>query len=566
MRESTNYNWRALTLLLMAVWVARTTMAQDYPKYAPAGSTFVPLDSWVYGALDRLTALGWVTTSLEGMKPWTRTECARLTQEAAEAMHESSLQGGDASEVAVRLQKMLEREFAMEMETISGGSNRSFRLESVYARALSISGAPLTDGYHFGQTVAYDFGRPFERGFNAITGGAVRATYGPFAFYVRAEYQHAPSAPALSLPVRELIAQMDATPLTVVPVQPAVPISAINRVHLLDAYVSFNLDNWQVSFGKQSLSWSVGGDRGMLFSENADPFPMLRLTRVLPARLPGIFSYAGPFRVEAFIGRLEGGFLNTHRWLYGHKFSFKVGPHVELGYGRTAILGGSSSTGAEPFTFPNFVLSFFGLHGGNGVIPGSEQDSFDVVVRLPKLHDGAELYADLFAHDLAIYWMLPPRGSYRVGFHVDQLPVLHRLDFRVEADSTVSGPGFGQTTTGPINYTDLEYRDGYTNSGFLMGNTIGREGLTYQFWSGYHFSERNALELSFKHSLVDPAVIPGGASWVDYDLRHTISFDSGIYVKSRLQFEHIYRYPVLFPGTANNVTAAIEIGFSPVKK
>ncbi len=44
------------------------------------GSPFVPLDSWVYPALDRLAALGYVSTSYEGMKPWTRIECAHLVE------------------------------------------------------------------------------------------------------------------------------------------------------------------------------------------------------------------------------------------------------------------------------------------------------------------------------------------------------------------------------------------------------------------------------------------------------------------------------------------------------
>jgi membrane-associated phospholipid phosphatase len=39
------------------------------------GSPYVPLDSWIYPALDRLIALGAVHSAFAGMKPWTRTEC-----------------------------------------------------------------------------------------------------------------------------------------------------------------------------------------------------------------------------------------------------------------------------------------------------------------------------------------------------------------------------------------------------------------------------------------------------------------------------------------------------------
>src|SRR4029077_9578662 len=105
------------------------------------------------------------------------------------------------------LESRLVREFAYEANLLDGGRNFTANLESVYVRAVSISGPPLTDGYHFGQTVAYDFGRPFERGTNGQAGGSFTVAAGPVALYVRAEYQHAPSAPAFSDTVRNVIAQ-----------------------------------------------------------------------------------------------------------------------------------------------------------------------------------------------------------------------------------------------------------------------------------------------------------------------------------------------------------------------
>ncbi|HET6143886.1 MAG TPA: phosphatase PAP2 family protein, partial [Candidatus Acidoferrales bacterium] len=50
------------------------------------GSPSVPLDDWVYPAFERLAALGYIHTQLMGLKPWTRIECARLTEEAGETL------------------------------------------------------------------------------------------------------------------------------------------------------------------------------------------------------------------------------------------------------------------------------------------------------------------------------------------------------------------------------------------------------------------------------------------------------------------------------------------------
>ena len=42
------------------------------------GSPYVPLDSWIYPAMERLAAMGYVKTASLGIRPWTRLECARL--------------------------------------------------------------------------------------------------------------------------------------------------------------------------------------------------------------------------------------------------------------------------------------------------------------------------------------------------------------------------------------------------------------------------------------------------------------------------------------------------------
>ena len=88
----------------------------------------------------------YVNTGMMGLKPWTRIDCARLTEEAGEALQQDQV----LSEDAARVQSRLAREFAYEINLLGGGRNLTANLESVYARTVSVSGPPLTDGYHFG--------------------------------------------------------------------------------------------------------------------------------------------------------------------------------------------------------------------------------------------------------------------------------------------------------------------------------------------------------------------------------------------------------------------------------
>ena len=157
----------------------------------------MPLDSWVYPAIERLAAWGYVQTQFMGLRPWTRLQCAEMLEEAG--AHVPLEDSGEAGKVYAKL----EQEFAPELE----GSNKpSLRLESIYTRITNVSGKPITDGYNFASTITNNDGRPYQQGTNVYSGASGYANAGPFAFYVRAEYQHAPDAPAFPLDVRQAVA------------------------------------------------------------------------------------------------------------------------------------------------------------------------------------------------------------------------------------------------------------------------------------------------------------------------------------------------------------------------
>jgi hypothetical protein len=529
---------------------SRDYLERERPRQS-MGTTFVPLDSWVYLAINRLAGLGYVRTEIAGLSPWTRMECARLTEEAREKLED----GGIANAQATALVERLRREFSYEMALLDGGRNLTADLDSVYVRAVSISGPALTDGFHFGQTVAYDFGRPFERGTNGQAGGAFRVAAGPIAIYVRAEYQHAPSAPAPSDAVRNVIALRDR-----VPEPPDVPVNAINRPRLLDAYIAVNVDNWQILVGKQSLSWAPGVGGALLWSDNAEPVDMVRIVNSEPVRLPGIFKYFGPARVDQFIGRLDGYTFVPHPFIYGNKINFKPLANLELGFGRTVTLGGK---GGDPFTPSNFLHSFFGQVTTSAAgVPGDSHSSFDWTFYVPKVRNYIVFYGDLYADDDFLPFLNQPKNPYHPGIFITRFPGISKLDLHVEAASTES-PGWKFVNQGDLNYWNFTYRDGYTNDGNLIGNTVGRNGRTIQAWFTYWFSPRNTLQFSYKHNSVSADFIPGGGAWQDYSVRNEIYLKSGFYIKSQLQYEHISHYPLLFNGPQRNFTTAVELGFSP---
>jgi membrane-associated phospholipid phosphatase len=531
------------------------------------GSPFVPLDSWVYPALDRLAALGYIRTSMSGMKPWTRLECARLTEEVAEGMQS----GESRNDGSVQLEMRLREEFAYEFGLLEGAENLTASVESVYTRAVSISGPDLTDGYHFGQTIAYDFGRPFERGLNLQEGGSFSASAGPMTLYVRAEFQHAPAAPAPPTAVINTIALRDA-----IPAPPDAPFAEINRPEFLDAYLGVNLGNWELLIGRQSLEWGPGVGGALLWNNNIQPVDMARIVSQQPFELPSFLHYLGPMRVDQFFGRLEGHSFIRRPFILGQKISFKPIRSLELGFGRTYEIGGEGQPSIEtPFTAKNFLYGFFGqIPSGQTGVPGHNESEFDWTYYVPKTGDYIVFYGDMNAADDFLPFQNPPKNPYRPGIYITHFPKIPRLDFHMEAADTESpgldNPGLtslegSPTNHGDLNYWNGEYRDGETYNGFLIGNTVGRDGRAIQMWLTYWLSPRNTLRFNYKHSSVSPDFIPGGGLWQDYSVSNEMYLRSGFYVKSQVQFEHIARYPILLNGARNNVAAILEIGFLPHK-
>src|SRR5581483_7390132 len=153
------------------------------------GSPYVALESWTYPALERLTAMDYIRTAFVGLKPWTRMDCARLVAQAREAMGPSE----EIEPFLLDLQFQLEREFAYEFRIMEKDRNLTSHIKSVYARVVSVSGPPLNDGFHFDQTLSYNWDHPLRRGTNVQFGSSVTAALGPAAIFLRGEVQHAPS-------------------------------------------------------------------------------------------------------------------------------------------------------------------------------------------------------------------------------------------------------------------------------------------------------------------------------------------------------------------------------------
>ena len=547
------------------------------------GSPYVPLDSWIYPAMERLAGLGLINDEFMGMRPWTRNECARLVDEAADQLPDVGTGNGEASGLIGALQ----REFRPETEETAGDRGGQFRVESLYSRTEYISGMPLTNGYNFAQTQINDFGRPYGEGWNTVNGFSTYATQGPWVGYVRGEEQTAPSVPALPLSARKFVATSDF--ITTVPPDNAGP--AVRQFQLLDAYVGLTLSNWEVSFGRQSFLWGPGEGGALMFSDNVTPLNVFRVNRVSPLRLPSILKVLGPVRMEFFVGQLEGhNFavtpsgvtgswsrpLSPQPFTEGEKISFKPSPDLEVGLSYTTIFAGEG----VPATLGTFVNSLFDTGGD---LPGGSSKSsrftgLDFSYRIPKLRKWLTLYGDGFTHDQIIFFIdpkarplpfgYPERAVWRAGIYVPRFPKLSKLDFRAEGGYT-DNPLHGGTISTGVNSTGFyyaanRYLNGDTNKGNVLGSWMGRAGQGAQAWTNYWFSPRDRLQFFFRHQKVSQQFDPGGGSLTDVGVRGDYWVRSNLSLSASVQYER-WLFPVIQPNPSTNVSAAVEILFQPQK-
>ncbi len=531
------------------------------------GSPYVPLDSWVYPALERLAALGYVKSAILAIRPWTRLECARMVGEASELQPDV-----DAPSEVQGLYIALSEEFAHDSELMNGERNLDAQLESVYSRALGISGTPLTDNFHFGQTILNDYGRPFEQGFNAVAGASGWTTAGPFVVYIRGEYQAAPSAPSPSPAVLDFISSADGLP----PNPPAQPVAAISRFQLLDAYVGMNVANWQISYGRRSLWWGPSEGGTMIFTDNAAPLNnMFSIDRVSPFRLPWIFGYLGEIRLEAFIGRLSGQeFLNPNYtgtsasttigqygqslhpqpFLSGEKISLKVTQNFEFSIAKTTIYGGPTN----PLTIKTFYESTFGVHV-NGDSLGDGRTTADFSYRIPKLRDWLTFYGEAFSEDEPNPIPYMRKSVFQGGLYFPKIPRISKLDLRLEGGSTVPYNGYWCTS---CFYTNGQYLNGYTNDGRLIGTWIGRASQGELIQTNYWLAPRKKIGLELRHRAIDQGYLPQGGNQNDVAVHADIFAGQGFRFTGNVQYE-CWQIPLLATNRQNNVAVSFEIGFWP---
>ena len=533
------------------------TVRPALPPYAPEGlgphhdnlgSVYIPVDSIVYPLALRLYSMGFLDTAFINMRPWTRRSLLHMLEQTSPAVIAS---GNDqAIDILAKLDYYLAAEGAEDTTTeLHFDRGNVYGVQSAYTRMMGISGQTLRDSYHLGQTIAQDYGRPYEPGFINITGFAVLDEWWRLSLYVRGEYQYAPSSygystnpgtcnPDAPVGLVERLSAVDeiyycvpynANQATI----PSGPIPAVSTFRLQEATLSFHLLGMEFSGGK-SDSWDGPGlGSAMNWSNNAEDIYSFRINRVEPLYIPWVSKVMGPLRYDFFVGSLQGHTSPNAPWVHSEMFSFAPTSNFQFAFSRSIIWGGHGH-GCEPIlppygyptpcnqpiTLHSFFHSFFSFNDTNGAEkysvndPGARYSDFSFSYRLPFVRHHLLLYLDAISHDDVSPISAPRRAAYRPGIYLNAFPGLPKLDLRVEAANTDCSTT--ACSGGTLNYWETIQRQGYTNKGFIMGDWIGREALGGQAWLTYHLSANEWVQFEYLTKRTHNDFIPGGVTQRQY--------------------------------------------------
>ncbi len=526
------------------------------------GSTYIPVDSWIYPAMLRLYSMGYADSMFVGMRPWTRRAVLHMLQKS-----QDDILNGENAEAQEILAAVLD-ELHDEQPTNQEPRGAVFGLYSGYTRLMGIAGTPLRDSFHIGQTVVNDYGRPYQGGFNNITGFNSVNESGRFSLHVRGEYQHSPSATGYSNTLAAGLSGLDG----IVPYAgfnrpqatiPEGPLASENPFRLVDAAISYHIADHEISLGKTDAWLGPNAGGAMAWSNNAESMYAFRINRVEPLFIPYVSRILGPLRYDFFYGSLKGHTFPNHPYAHSEMFSLRPTENFEFGFQRTIVFGGK---GHSPVTLHTFFKGFFDINDTTAVEkysrddPGARFSDFTFSYRLPFVRRYATLTLDSITHDDVTPISAPRRAAFRTGLYLSQIPGLRKLDLR--AESTMADQSVQRSIAGTFNYYETIQRQAYTNKGFILGDWTGREGKSGQAWLTYHLSGNEWVQLEYLRKKDAKDFILYGTTQNQFKAEVVKRLRPDIELDALVQYER-WKAPVYKTGLQTDTTATVQLTFYP---
>ena len=471
---------------------AQAAAVSKYPNSKLPMSTNMPIGSIYYDYLEKLDGMGYLKSMLYGTRPYSRMDMARWTLEAREA----SKSKPDATDFVETMISRLEKALAPEIAQIRGGEGNAKTSFKLHSTSVELAATKLhnKDGYGYrGPANARwqsfstnNKGHKYEDGGNMIVGMYASGNLGWDT--------------ALSVSGRAAWDKEDVT------------------ASLDEAYLATRVGIWNIEAGKQAIAWGQGVTGNFLFSDNARPRTMLKISNEEQPQSKGFLKFLGKTRFTAFASRLDGDRTENgvhdyeHPYLLGFRGDFTY-KNFTLGLARASMLGGKGNA------FHKRDLGKW-LVGKNAYHDDKWNDiaGVDFRWRMP----GVTLYGELYGEDQAGY--SPSLVAYRGGIYIPRLSYDGTWDMRLEG-----------AHTNRSWYTHGTYRAGWTYRNDIMGDYMGTNATRLYANLNYYASAYDKLGFHGSYWTADQADNTKNKvknAWLTYDKvlgdNDTLNFMAGL--------------------------------------
>ena len=462
---------KKIATVLFACFILSTS-----PLWA-LSSANIPLDSPVYGYLDKLAGFGLISSDIRGIKPFSKAEVARMLLEAEKNLAVGDMQkSGFPAGLIRRIREMIPREISLRENPDKKPQKFDYNpVSSLRLRYVWLDGKPRDY-----DRLVHD---PGDDGVFGI-GSGLR----PVNPYPAPAHQRGSEGTPLLENNNGVIhtdghsgelrwgSEWYISDTVVGLLEPSVLAEgADTTIRLNRGYLKLGGGALELEVGKDE-NWLGLGSRGNItLTNNAENFTQLKISSPEPFDV----EYIGNMKYTVIASRFDNTIVDSverQPWFYAVKLSVKPTKNLEVGFNLGRQVGG-------PGVKNSLGDSLRGLIGGTSADNSNGMAGFEARYRMPWLRN-TEVYGEFSGEDTALFW--PIVESYVAGFYVPRLTNDGRNDFRFE---------FFQGNQ--ILYTHGTFPEGYIYKGQPIGHSQG--GATQDFFCrGSHwFGVRNNLALEY---------------------------------------------------------------------
>lgn len=437
-------------------------------------SVNIPLNSPIYLYLEKLSGLGLIRSDIRGIRPYSKSEAARLLAEAKGALALGS-HPPLADELVARLTELLPREAALRRNPAQAPAFDWRPVESAKLRYVYLDGAPRS---YF--RAVHD---PGGDGVFGIGSGLRPRTPYPYPVQQRGtegtplfeNNEGVVYHPGHNLDLR-FAAEAYLGSSVAAKLEPELLWSEdrdTSWLRINQGYLKLGGEGAELEVGRDE-NWLGLGFRGAItLTNNARNFDLIKLSSPEPIRS----RYLWDLKYDLIFSRFERTVTDGEErqpFFVAAKLSMKPTDDLEFGVNLARQVGGAGVNNSLGDTVR-------GLIGGTTADNSNSVAGCELRYRMPWLRD-SELYGEFSGEDAADFW--PIVESYVAGFYLPRLTADGRDDLRFE-----------YFLGNQILYTNGTFPEGYLHYGLPVGHSQG--GATQEFFLRYShwFSARNNLAL-----------------------------------------------------------------------